>query len=121
VADTLHSLEDLSLEERLGLSYCAPRGIPLSVFFGRVVGLGDPQWTQLDTQAAVLWEIEQKSHCSGCGRPRNECHVPEDEAPDYEVILTRCRACEARDAKLKEMQEDGGSNSGLYLSVVKVS
>jgi hypothetical protein len=117
----LQSLEDLSSEERLALSYCAPRGIPLSVFFGRVVGLGDQQWTQRDAQAAVLWELDQKAHCPGCGQPRDECMGPEidDDAPEYEVTSTRCWACEARDKKLKEFQEEGGSGAGLYLMVTK--
>jgi hypothetical protein len=121
--ETLQSLEDLSPEERLALSYCAPRGIPLSVFFGRVVGLGDQQWTQRDAQAAVLWELDQKAHCPGCGQPRNECMGPEvdDDAPDYEVTETRCWACQARDVTLQKYREEGASSSGLYLSVVKVS
>jgi hypothetical protein len=95
----------------------------LSVFLGRVVGHGDPQWTRRDAQAAVLWEIEQKSHCTGCGQPRDECMGSEtdDDAPDYEVTETRCWACQARDVALQKFREEGGSSSGLYLSVVKVN
>jgi hypothetical protein len=121
MADPLRSIEDLSLEERMALAYCAPRGIALSVFLGRVVGHGDQQWTSRDAQAAVLWEIEQKSRCSGCGQPRDECMGPEadDDAPEYEVTGTRCWACQARDAKLQKFREEGASGGGLYLSVAK--
>jgi hypothetical protein len=116
----IKSLDDLTVEERLALSYCAPHGVPLSVFLGRVVGLGDPQWHEEDAQAAVLWQIEQNVRCTGCGQPRSECMGPEDDAPDYEVTITRCWACEARDAKSREFQEDGASSSGIYMSVAKV-
>jgi len=116
----LRSLEDMSPEERLALAYCAPRGIPLSVFLGRVVGNGDPQWTPRDAEAAVLWHIEQSARCSGCGRPRNECMVEFAEAPEYEVTPIRCWACEARDKMSQEFREKGGSGSGLYMTVAKV-
>jgi len=119
MTESLRSIDDLPSQEQMALAYCAPRGIPLSVFLGRVVWAGHPQWTQRDAQAAVLWEIEQNSRCSGCGRPRSESMVDEKDAPDYKVTVTKCWACEARDAKLKEQQEEGVSSSGLYLSVAR--
>lgn len=115
----LKSLDDLTTEERLALAYCAPHAIPLSVFMGRVVGLSDPQWLERDVQAAVLWQIEENARCTGCGQPRNECMGPEDDAPDYQVTITRCWACELRDAKQNEFREDGASSSGIYMSVAK--
>jgi hypothetical protein len=111
------TLDDLTVEERMALAYCAPRGIPLSVFLGRIVGAGEPQWTERDAQAAVLWQIEQNAHCTGCGRPRSECMVAEIDAPDYEVTVQKCWACEARDAKMLEHQEGKGSTAGVYFSV----
>lgn len=109
--------DDLADYEKAALAYCAPHGIPLSVFVGRVVGAGDPQWLERDAQAAVLWQFEQDTRCKGCGRPRSECQVPAGVAPDYEVTVTRCHACESKDAKLAELREDGTSFSGLYVSV----
>lgn len=111
-------IDELTPADWAALEYCGPRGVPLSVFLGRVVYPGDPLWEERDTWAAMEWLIQDRSRCSGCGQPRAESQAV--EAPDYEVTVTRCKACEARDAKMREFTEDGGSTSGLFFSVAKV-
>lgn len=110
-------LEPLSPFEWGALAYCAPRGIPLSVFMGRVVYPGDPQWEERDRWAAMEWLVEDRTRCSGCGFPRDECMAT--ESPEYMVEATRCKACEARDASMREFQEGGGSASGMYFTIRK--
>lgn len=112
---------DLSPADRVALDYCAPKGIPLSIFLGRVQGFGEPLWLEDDTRKAVAWQAEQNARCSGCGQPRSECMS--EDAPDYEAEMWRCFACEVRDAKMVEVQREAqqgkASNHGAYFVVVK--
>ena len=59
---------DRSPLEQAALRYCAPRGIPLSVFLEqRTVYPGQPHWTEDDTLAALDWQAEQDRRCPDCG------------------------------------------------------
>ncbi len=103
--------------EQVALAYCAPRGIALSVFLGRTVYPGDPGWLPDDTLAALDWQEYEATRCSGCGQPRDECMAHEDDAPAYEVTMTRCHACSAAAAEGKAFD---GDTAGLYPLVRKV-
>jgi hypothetical protein len=59
---------DRPASEQAALLYCAPRGIPLSVFLGEVVYPGNPQWLPDDTAAALDWLAYERSRCDGCGQ-----------------------------------------------------
>lgn len=107
---------DRPATEQVALAYCAPRGIPLSVFLGRIVYPGDPQWLEDDAQAAIDWDTFDRSRCPGCGQPRDECMAHEDEAPVYEVTMARCHACSAASAEGKAFD---GNQAGLYPLVRK--
>ena len=80
--------------EQAAINYCAPRGIPLSVFLGRVVYPGDPQWTDDDRDAAFEWLVEQSKRCSDCGQPLDEC-TAKDNSYAYHAEAVRCHACYA--------------------------
>lgn len=67
---------DLTDRERAALGYCASRGIPLSVFLGRVVYPGDPAWLDRDADAVLWW---QANVCSGCGQLLSESMDPANE------------------------------------------
>lgn len=109
-------IDPLTPAEKAALNYCAPRGIALSVFLGRVVYPGDPQWEDRDTWAAMQWLVDQNGACSGCGQPRAKSMLPEMDAPDYEVEVTRCWACEAMQTEMKNWQESGASPAGAYFT-----
>jgi hypothetical protein len=81
---------DLTDRERAALDYCAPRGIPLSVFLGRVIYPGDPQWLPEDTEAALWW---QANVCS-CGQLLSESMDPANEKL-YAAEGLWCFACRA--------------------------
>jgi hypothetical protein len=97
--------------EQVALAYCAPRGIPLSVFLGRTVYPGDPAWLEDDTLAALDWDAWERAKCPGCGQPRDESMAHEDDAPAYEVEVLRCHACSAAAA---ESRAAGGDSPGLF-------
>lgn len=80
---------DLSDAEQAALNYAAPRGIPLSVFLGRVVYPGDQQWTERDTAAAMWWQADQDRRCKTCGLYLDETMDPANEFK-YEAEAVWC-------------------------------
>lgn len=83
---------DRPLGEQVEIDYCAPRGIPLSVFHGRVVYPGDPQWTDDDRQAVYDWLAKEASRCSECGQDLHESMAKENSFA-YVAEGVRCHAC----------------------------
>lgn len=93
-----------------------PLGIPHSVFMGRPVGLGEPQWLETDRGYALAWRennaatcvcgtredewqadrdayISGNAYCEGCARLADErANVPKTgddrPAPGYHTFLT---------------------------------
>jgi hypothetical protein len=78
--------------------YGAGRAVPRSVFLGRAVEPGGAEWLPEDTEAALEWQVHQKSLCTGCRRPRVESF---DIAMDdrYDVTELQCHACAARERR----------------------
>jgi len=85
---------DRPLGEQVEIDYCAPRGIPLSVFRGRVVYPGEPQWTGEDRQAIYDWLAKEVRTCQGCGQDLDES-MQKDNAFAYKADGLRCHACYA--------------------------
>lgn len=97
------------------MEYCAPLGIPHSVFLGRVVGKNDPYWLESDQDKAIMWKIWSSETCPQCGT-RNEGWVDEKgrylEEPKYEVVTHKCFGCE----EVKRMESAIPSDSkGVYV------
>lgn len=125
--------------ERRIREYVCSRGIPRSVFLGRVVGEAtddwdaDPRtWLPEDTAAALAWQEWKDSLCSGCGHPRAETFAepPPDWAQPagrweerYEAHAMQCDACAARDRKAWNEQKtrDTGQPppAGRYYTVMR--
>lgn len=84
----------LSPGEQAALAYCAPRGIPLSVFLGRVVNPGEAQWLERDTVLALEWAAAESRRCSGCGQNLDETTV-DDSDELYDAVGVACGACKA--------------------------
>lgn len=85
--------DDLSSTELAALEYCAPRGIPLSVFLGRIVYPGDPQWLPRDVEAAMWWLA---SRCTSCGQDTNQT-VGVDHVDKWNAEISGyCDSCRAR-------------------------
>jgi len=116
-----------SPSERRIRGYCCERGIPRSVFLGRVVGPGEPEWLAEDTEAALEWIDYVASLCKGCGEPLAECLDPENDGA-YEAIPVQCHACAARDAENRDAAKartsdryGEGSFDGLFVGVRKIN
>jgi len=87
---------DRSPLEQAALRFCAPRGIPLSVFLEqRVVYPGDPMWTEDDTQAVFDWQVHQNGLCDGCGQDTNDTFGPDHEEKWNAELSGHCDACRA--------------------------
>ncbi|MGA5629794.1 hypothetical protein ACPCTH_33500 [Streptomyces cellulosae] len=85
------------------MAYCAPHGIPYSVFMGRQVKPGQAEWTEEDTALAVEWQRMQDEKCRGCGQPVTESL---DDAGGYETELVRCFACQALEERRAELAKE---------------
>lgn len=73
------------------MEYAAPRGIPHSVFLGRVVAPGEPVWLDADRDKAVWWLIHQRQACPECGTRAEEWS---DDPDAYVPEPHHCRGCE---------------------------
>ena len=89
-------MRELSAVDWFDLDYCAPHGIPLSVYRGRIVALGEAQWLEGDYQAAALWQARENARCTGCGLDLRETTKAENDDA-YTAKGIRCHACKAMD------------------------
>lgn len=112
------ALADRPAEEQIALAYCAPHGIPLSVFLGRTVYPGEPLWLPEDTDAAVDWMLDQNDRCPGCGQPHAETTSP-DAQGEYVVDAKTCHCCLARIAESKTFQDRGDDMGAIYFRTTR--
>jgi predicted Fe-S protein YdhL (DUF1289 family) len=89
--------------------YGHSRAVPRSVFLGRTVARGEPQWLPEDTEAALEWQTYQNSLCPGCRRPRHESFAVEMD-DHYDVTVLQCHACAARDRKAYNTRPEQGED-----------
>lgn len=72
------------------MAFCNERGIPHSVFLGRVVGPGEPQWLPEDRAKAIAAVLEKGEVC---GR----CHTAdwqwEEDPHAFEPVKLNCKGC----------------------------
>jgi hypothetical protein len=94
-------IADRSPVEEAALGYCGPRGIPLSVFLGRVVYPGEPQWTEDDARAALDWQAEDARRCPN-GHDTAES-MKKENAFAYRATPLRCHACFAAESAEAQM------------------
>jgi hypothetical protein len=72
------------------MAYCGPRGIPLSVFLGRVAAPDESEWLPEDREAALSWSAFEGRRCKHCGTHPDEW---DDDKLAYHAHLTECRGC----------------------------
>lgn len=106
--------------ERRIMQYCGAHGIPRSVFLGRVVTPGEPEWLPEDAVAALRWQAEQDALCAGCHQPRSESF---DRAARYNVKSHTCQGCAAREQASWLAQKNHSKNAqpqfGVYFGLTK--
>jgi hypothetical protein len=93
------------------MAYCGPRGLPHSVFLGRVVGPGDPAWLPSDREDALGWAAYEGRRCTSCGTHPDEW--AEDKMA-YHAHLGECRGC--RD-KQRLGATEGARGDGRYVAM----
>jgi len=92
--------------DALERQYACTRGIPLSIFRGRVVNPGEPYWLPADIEAALKWQLAENLRCPGCGYSKAETMRREDEV-DYDAEAVICHACrEIANASAKRAGRD---------------
>jgi len=101
------------------MGYCGPRGIPRSIFCGRIAVNGEPLWLPEDFESALDWAAWEANKCPGCGRQRDECFSDDDNGPVYEGEAQTCWSCQARDLKAQQMA--GQPTPGTYFYAREVT
>lgn len=66
-------------------------------------------WTDEDREWAVALHLLEADTCGGCGQPRSESTLPENEF-GYTVTPIRCHACAAMRRQSRQFL-DGGNES----------
>jgi hypothetical protein len=104
------------------LDYCAPLGIPRSLFVGEraVPGPGGEAWTEDDVEYALAWQAIAAENCPGCGQPKSESFDPANERA-YDVTALVCHACAARTHRQASFEDADGDLAGLYMTVTKTT
>lgn len=79
------------------MDYCAPRGLPHSIFL---------TWAQDDQDAALAWEVRRMQLCPGCGTNPRDWKNDEGRAaipPPYEWEAMMCYGCQERERLVKSL------------------
>ena len=102
-------------EYRSRVDFACERGIPLSVFLGRVVEAGEPAWLPEDRDVVAVWQAEQHGKCPQCGTWRWEW----DENPyAWFVDHDTCMGCLQVDGYRRQLSHEhtqlDGIRIGLY-------
>lgn len=64
----------------------------------------DEDWTDDDMSAALGWQAERRSMCTGCGFPLDETTQPgRDDA--YEAELVTCHACASAERSARAFRD----------------
>lgn len=82
--------------------------------------LEEPDWGVDDLRWALDWRAEQDLLCTGCGQPRDETMVHENDAPFYEVRSLVCWHCRATQAAARDAAESNGGQvpPGRYYAAI---
>jgi hypothetical protein len=90
-----------------------PHGIPYSVFMGRVVGPGQPQWTDQDRRWALAYEQAMRDLCPSCGGRRS---VLEENPDAYVGQLSRCDGCQTLHTEQQNIPEQAAHFMRAYIA-----
>lgn len=88
------------------MSYCGPRGIPLSVFLS---------WREDDQQAALAWQSWNASRCPDCGTHSEEWDPDQHGSRDaYTAEAHICQGC-VELQRLQDSPQVQGGMRGVHL------
>jgi len=94
------------------MAYCGPRGIPHSVFLGRVVRAGDAEWLPSDRDDALAWQAHENGRCGNCGTHPEEWR---EDPLAFHAHLNECQGCKQRErlAQSEKAQKAGEGVSAV--------
>jgi len=96
---------------------CAAHHCSHSHFLG-----GPPEWTQLDRDKAIWWQIRTATTCSQCGtRPEEWDEKRGGDLNAYAGTVAHCRGCEVR-AQMQEQFDKspkGSFRRGSYVTMIR--
>lgn len=99
------------------VQYACGHGIPVSVFFGRVVEVGQPTWLVEDTEVAIGFEQWQAQLCPHCGLHRLDWPRERDET--FKGRTETCFGCvelaDTRRGIPKSVSDDRRQAMRVYL------
>lgn len=96
------------------LAYCAPLGIPLSAFQGRLAprpGI-DLEWTDQDRTLALAWSQRRDTSCGGCGTRPQEW---DGDRNAYTWVSRLCPGCQVLEQGREQVPEHARSYVHLGL------
>jgi hypothetical protein len=80
-------------------------------------GPGELAWTDEDRDLALAYQDEQDATCPGCGHPLDES-TNADNADAYDVTVSVCHGCAARERAAKDARDDRDAPLGLRIGTV---
>lgn len=98
---------------RQDLAYTVPKGIPLSVFRGRVVGSEDQQWLDYDREMALAYEAAMADVCRKCGTRGSEWE--KDPYDAYMGQLHVCLGCQRLEQEQRNIDPKAAGYTSAYL------
>ena len=109
-----------SPSERAIREYACSRGIPRSVFLGRIVQPGEADWLEDDAKAALEWQEWHNGLCTGCGVHRSDGMNPEHQF-SFEATPYRCFPCQEREKRSYQWSKNHADGQapdfGVYWAV----
>lgn len=89
------------------MAYCAPRGIPLSVFLS---------WSQADQDAALGWAAHEARRCPGCGTHPDEWNKNTGgDLHAYHTEIHQCEGCMHLQRTQQSPRIASGEERGLHV------
>lgn len=90
------------------MTYCGPRGIPLSTFLS---------WDPHDQAAALAWEAHEARRCSGCGTHPDDWD--EEQGGSRHAWKARLHMCEGCNALHQVSQTQESQRPGIRVHMVR--
>lgn len=98
--------------------FSCEHGIPISVFFGRVIEPGDPLWLTADTEVAIGFEQWLSAVCPACGLHRLDWESERDET--WKGRIETCFGCVELADTRKTIPEKVGADRRAAMRVYLV-
>lgn len=88
------------------MTYCAPKGIPLSTFLS---------WSDVDQDEALAWQAWESRRCQDCGTHREDWDpLVGGSRYAHHAEISTCQGCVERQ-RAEDSQEVKGGGRGIHV------